>query len=89
MCAEYGLGIATPSTRRMLNEMLYGTRAAHRTGTPADRLLSATVADLALPVTVVIEPTHTPETNTPMGSAAGIGRLVAQHAEMMLGGQEG
>lgn len=93
MYAEYGLGTSTRETRRMMAEAMFGTRAERRAAQPADRPLSAMVADYAMPAAVEIDQvdgTGTPEMQLlPVGAAQGLGELVAANAEMTLGGQEG
>lgn len=87
-----GLGYPTQDTVRMREAALYGTRLEARGGAPAQRPLSAEVAAFAMPATVETEQPAavTPEMQLlPVGTAQGLGELVAAHAEMTLGGQEG
>lgn len=89
MYAEYGLGTSTPQTRRMAAEMMYGTRVERQAAAPADRPLSAMVAERAMPVAHAMDAEAADMSAVPVGAAQGLGELIAEHAEMTLGGQEG
>jgi hypothetical protein len=73
----------------MAAEMMFGARVERRAATAADRPLSAMVAEHVMPAAVEMDQVSEAEAAAPVGAVEGLGYLVAQHAEVVLGGQEG